>query len=83
MHIPRSPFYEKEVNFRISCSYGLGCYDPDYEERGHDYPLGYVRWTENRNMEAVLDMIAQRKLNVHPLITHHIPVEKSLRAYEV
>ena len=83
MHIPRSPFYEKEVNFRTSCSYGPGRYDTDYEERGHDYPLGYVRWTENRNMEAVLDMMAQRKLNVHPLITHRIPVEQSLRAYEI
>jgi len=83
MHIPRSPFYEKEVNFRTSCSYGPGRYDADYEERGHDYPLGYVRWTENRNMEAVLDMMAQRKLNVQPLITHRIPVEHSLRAYEI
>ena len=83
MHIPRSPFYEKEVNFLTSCSYGPGRYDRDYEERGHDYPLGYVRWTENRNMEAVLDMMAQRKLNVRPLITHRIPVEQSLRAYEI
>jgi len=83
MDIPRSPFYEKEVNFRISCSYGPGRYDPEYEEHGHDYPVGYVRWTENRNMEAVLDMMAQRKLNVAPLITHRIPVEQSLRAYEL
>jgi len=83
MHIPRSPFYEKEVTFRTSCSYGPGRYDPDYEERGHDYPVGYVRWTENRNMEAVLDMMAQRKLKVQPLITHRIPVEQGLRAYEI
>jgi len=83
MNIPRSPFYEKEVNFRTSCSYGPGRYDADYEERGHDYPLGYVRWTENRNMEAVLDMMALRKLTVHPLITHRIPVEDSLRAYDI
>ena len=83
MNIPRSPFYEKEINFRISCSYGPGRYDPDYEERGQDYPLGFVRWTENRNMEAVLDMMAQRKLNVGALITHKIPVEQSLRAYEI
>jgi predicted dehydrogenase/threonine dehydrogenase-like Zn-dependent dehydrogenase len=83
MNIPRSPFYEKEVNFRTSCSYGPGRYDADYEERGHDYPLGYVRWTENRNMEAVLDMMAQRKLTVQPLITHRIPVEDSLRAYDI
>src|SRR5579864_1687483 len=83
MNIPRSPFYEKEINFRISCSYGPGRYDPDYEERGQDYPLGFVRWTENRNMEAVLDMMAQRKLNAGALITHRIPVEESLRAYEI
>ena len=83
MKIPRSPFYEKEINFRSSCSYGPGRYDADYEERGHDYPLGYVRWTENRNMESVLDMIMLRKLNVQPLITHRIPVEQSLRAYDI
>jgi predicted dehydrogenase/threonine dehydrogenase-like Zn-dependent dehydrogenase len=83
MNIPRSPFYEKEVNFRTSCSYGPGRYDSEYEERGHDYPLGYVRWTENRNMEAVLDMMAMRKLTVQPLITHRIPVEESLRAYDI
>ena len=83
MNIPRSPFYEKEINFRMSCSYGPGRYDPDYEERGQDYPLGFVRWTENRNMEAVLDMMAQRKLNVAALITHKIPVEESLRAYDI
>jgi predicted dehydrogenase/threonine dehydrogenase-like Zn-dependent dehydrogenase len=83
MNISRSPFYEKEINFRISCSYGPGRYDPDYEERGQDYPLGFVRWTENRNMEAALDMMAQRKLNVGALITHKIPVEQSLRAYDI
>jgi predicted dehydrogenase/NADPH:quinone reductase-like Zn-dependent oxidoreductase len=83
MQIPRSPFYEKEIDFRISCSYGPGRYDPDYEEHGHDYPLGFVRWTENRNMEAVLDLMAQKKLNVGALITHRIPLEESLRAYDI
>lgn len=83
MNIPRNPFFEKEINFRISCSYGPGRYDPEYEERGQDYPLGYVRWTENRNMEAVLDMMAQRKLQAQPLITHRIPVQESLRAYDI
>ena len=83
MDIPRSPFYEKEINFRISCSYGPGRYDPDYEERGQDYPLGFVRWTENRNMEAVLEMMSQRKLNVRALITHRIPVDQGLRAYDI
>jgi len=83
MHIPRSPFYEKEVTFLTSCSYGPGRYDAEYEERGHDYPLGYVRWTENRNMEAVLDMMALRKMSVQPLITHRIPVSEGLRAYDI
>jgi predicted dehydrogenase/threonine dehydrogenase-like Zn-dependent dehydrogenase len=83
MNIPRTPFYEKEVNFRMSCSYGPGRYDSAYEEQGQDYPLGYVRWTENRNMEAVLDMMALRKLNVEPLITQRIPVAESLRAYDI
>ena len=83
MNIPRSPFYEKEISFRMSCSYGPGRYDPDYEERGHDYPLGFVRWTENRNMEAAVDMMAQRKLNVGALITHRIPVDQGLRAYDI
>jgi predicted dehydrogenase/threonine dehydrogenase-like Zn-dependent dehydrogenase len=83
MNIPRSPFYEKEISFRMSCSYGPGRYDSDYEENGQDYPLGYVRWTENRNMEAVLDMMAQRKLNVAPLTTHRIPAEEGLRAYDI
>lgn len=83
MNIPRSPFYEKEINFRMSCSYGPGRYDPDYEEAGRDYPVGFVRWTENRNMEAALDMMAQRKLKVAALITHRIPVEEGLRAYDI
>lgn len=83
MNVPRNPFFEKEVEFRISCSYGPGRYDPEYEERGRDYPFGFVRWTENRNMEAVVDMMAQRKLNVQPLITHRIPVQDSLRAYDI
>lgn len=83
MNIPRNPFFEKEIDFRISCSYGPGRYDPEYEERGHDYPFGFVRWTENRNMEAVLDLMAQRKLEVRPLITHRIPVQESVRAYDI
>ncbi len=83
MNIPRNPFFEKEIEFRISCSYGPGRYDPTYEQGGNDYPLGFVRWTENRNMEAVLDMMALRKLNVQPLITHRVPIQESLRAYDI
>ncbi|ABF42794.1 Alcohol dehydrogenase, zinc-binding protein [Candidatus Koribacter versatilis Ellin345] len=83
MDIPRSPFYEKEVDFRISCSYGPGRYDSEYEERGHDYPIGYVRWTEKRNMESALDLIAERRLDVRSLTTHTIPVDKALEAYDI
>jgi predicted dehydrogenase/threonine dehydrogenase-like Zn-dependent dehydrogenase len=83
MKIPRAPFYEKELELRIACSYGPGRYDPEYEEKGHDYPVGYVRWTENRNMEAVLELMAQRKLDVMPLITHRFPIREALAAYEL
>lgn len=83
MDIPRSPFYEKELDITISCSYGPGRYDPLYEEEGQDYPVGYVRWTEGRNMEAVLDLVAARKLNVERIITHRIPITEAERAYDL
>jgi predicted dehydrogenase/threonine dehydrogenase-like Zn-dependent dehydrogenase len=83
MDIPRSPFYEKEVDVRISCSYGPGRYDPFYEIEGHDYPIGYVRWTENRNMEAVVELMAQGKVTCHSLISHRFPITDALRAYDV
>ncbi len=83
MNLPRSPFYEKEVELRISCSYGPGRYDPDYEERGIDYPLPYVRWTEQRNMEAFLDLLAAKKVDVKPLTTHVFPINEALQAYEL
>jgi polar amino acid transport system substrate-binding protein len=83
MNLPREAFYEKELDVRISCSYGPGRYDPSYEENGVDYPIGYVRWTENRNMQAVLDLMAQKKLDVKSLITHRFPVEESLGAYDL
>ena len=60
LELSRADFYEKELTFQVSCSYGPGRYDPDYEEKGHDYPVGFVRWTEQRNFEAVLDMMARR-----------------------
>ena len=59
LELSRADFYEKELSFQVSCSYGPGRYDPDYEEDGHDYPVGFVRWTEQRNFEAVLDMMAE------------------------
>ena len=83
MELPRSPFYEKELEVTISCSYGPGRYDRNYEDAGVDYPLGYVRWTENRNMEAVLDLIAVRRLDVRSLITHRFPIDAALGAYDL
>src|SRR2546423_4077595 len=64
-------------------SYGPGRYDREYEERGRDYPIGYVRWTEGRNIEAFLDMIAAGKVNVGPLVTHRFKVESAGQAYEL
>ena len=83
LEIPRKPFYEKELELIISRSYGPGRYDPNYEEKGQDYPVGYVRWTETRNMEAFLDLLAAQKLDVSPLITHRIPIEQGEKAYEL
>jgi len=83
MEIPRSPFYEKELELTISCSYGPGRYDPLYEEAGVDYPIGYVRWTENRNMEASLDLIAAGRLDIRSLVTHRFPIDRALEAYDV
>ena len=83
MNVVRAPFYEKELDLRISCAYGPGSYDPTYEEKGNDYPIGYVRWTENRNMEAFLELIAQSKVDVKALTTHKLPIEKALRAYDL
>lgn len=81
--VPRTPFYEKELDLRISCSYGPGRYDKEYEENGRDYPYAYVRWTENRNMEAFLDLVSQGKIDMAPLITHRIPFQDGLRAYDL
>jgi len=83
LHIPRKVYYEKEISFINSRSYGPGRYDSSYEEDGNDYPLGYVRWTEGRNFEAVLQLMSKDKLKVKPLITHRFPIEKAAQAYEV
>jgi predicted dehydrogenase/threonine dehydrogenase-like Zn-dependent dehydrogenase len=83
MDIPRRPFYEKELELRLSRSYGPGRYDPLYEERGIDYPYGYVRWTERRNMAAFLDLVAHGKVHTQPLVTHRFPIERALEAYEL
>lgn len=80
---PRKVYYEKELSFINSRSYGPGRYDPSYEENGVDYPIGYVRWTEGRNFQAVVDLMASGKLKVQPLITHRFPIEEASRAYEI
>ena len=82
LELNRADFYEKELSFQVSCSYGPGRYDPDYEEKGQDYPMGFVRWTEQRNFEAVLDMLAGGQLDVKPLITHRFAFEDAPKAYE-
>lgn len=83
LELNRADFYEKELSFQVSCSYGPGRYDPVYEEQGHDYPVGFVRWTEQRNFEAVLDMMASRQIDVRPLITHRFDFLDAVRAYDV
>lgn len=83
LELSRDDFYKKELTFQVSCSYGPGRYDPAYEEQGQDYPLGYVRWTAQRNFEAVLGLMADGKLQVTPLITHRFPLYEASRAYEV
>jgi len=83
LNLDRSDFYEKELSFQVSCSYGPGRYDPAYEDNGHDYPAGFVRWTEQRNFEAVLDALASGALNVQPLISHRVPFEQAPNAYDV
>ena len=81
LELNRADFYEKELSFQVSCSYGPGRYDSNYEEKGQDYPLGFVRWTEQRNFEAILDMLASGQLNVKPLITHRFAFEDAPQAY--
>jgi|HubBroStandDraft_5_1064220.scaffolds.fasta_scaffold07462_1 predicted dehydrogenase/threonine dehydrogenase-like Zn-dependent dehydrogenase len=83
MDIERKTYYEKELDFRISRSYGPGRYDAAYEQKGRDYPIGYVRWTETRNMEAFVQFLAEKKVNVGALITHRFPVERAQGAYDL
>ncbi len=83
MQLERQPFYFKEAEFVVSCSYGPGRYDPRYEELGHDYPFAYVRWTEQRNMQAVLDLMASGGLDVEPLVTHRFEIAQAGAAYEL
>lgn len=83
MDIPRDMYYKKELDFKLSLSYGPGRYDPNYEEAGHDYPFGYVRWTEQRNIEAFLDCVATGKVTPSKFITHRFSIENALDAYDL
>jgi polar amino acid transport system substrate-binding protein len=83
MKVPRPPFYLKEIDLRISSSYGPGRYDPIYEEMGVDYPQAYVRWTENRNMQAFLNLIAEGKIDVKRITTHTFDINEAKKAYNL
>jgi predicted dehydrogenase len=83
LELSRADFFEKELTFQVSCSYGPGRYDPLYEEQGQDYPVGFVRWTEQRNFEAVLDMLAERRLDVASLVSHRFEIAAAPDAYAV
>jgi predicted dehydrogenase len=82
LNLRHSDFYEKELSFQLSCSYGPGRYDESYEQGGQDYPYGFVRWTEQRNMQAILEAISSGMLKVDELITHHFPLDVAPEAYE-
>jgi len=82
LNLQRSPFYKKEIDLLISCSYGPGRYDESYEEKGRDYPLSYVRWTENRNMQAYLTLIAEQKINVGDLVQAKYPLADAGNAFQ-
>lgn len=83
LELSRADFFEKELTFQVSCSYGPGRYDPDYEEKGHDYPIGHVRWTEQRNFETVLDLMSRGEIDVQPLISHRFGISDAATAYDL
>jgi predicted dehydrogenase len=83
MNIPRRVYYEKELDLRISRSYGPGRYDREYEEKGHDYPYAYVRWTEQRNMQAFMHLLSARNIDIQSLVSHRFPIEDAARAYDL
>jgi predicted dehydrogenase/threonine dehydrogenase-like Zn-dependent dehydrogenase len=82
LELSRADFYEKEISFQVSCSYGPGRYESDYEDKGHDYPVGFVRWTEQRNFEAVLDLMSSGAINMQSLISNRFEIDDALIAYK-
>jgi len=82
LELSRADFYEKEISFQVSCSYGPGRYDTEYEDKGNDYPVGFVRWTEQRNFEAVLDLMSSGALDMKPLISHRFEIDDAIDAYK-
>jgi predicted dehydrogenase/threonine dehydrogenase-like Zn-dependent dehydrogenase len=82
LNLSRDDFYEKELSLQVSCSYGPGRYDSEYEQSGHDYPVGYVRWTVQRNFEAVLGLMESGQIDPVPLISHRVPFEKAPELYQ-
>jgi predicted dehydrogenase/threonine dehydrogenase-like Zn-dependent dehydrogenase len=82
LNLRRDDFFEKEITFQVSASYGPGRYDPNYEEKGQDYPLGYVRWTEQRNFEAILELLSNKTLDFKRLISHRFVIEDAIDAYQ-
>jgi len=83
LNLSRDDFFKKEITFQVSASYGPGRYDPNYEDKGQDYPLGFVRWTAQRNFEAVLDMMSKKLLDVESLISHRFNLIEAEKAYEI
>ncbi|MDA8019982.1 MAG: bi-domain-containing oxidoreductase [Thermoanaerobaculia bacterium] len=83
MHAPRETYLFKELELCTSLAYGPGTGDPSYEEGGHDYPVGYVRWTENRNMQSFVELIAQGRLDLESITTHTFPIDEAERAFEM
>ena len=83
LHVPRRTYYAKELRLLVSRSYGPGRYDSGYEEAGFDYPIGYVRWTEGRNLAAFVDLLATGALEVESLISHRFPIEEGIKAYDL
>ena len=81
--IPRSPFYDKEIEIKFSRSYGPGRYDFNYEEKGIDYPIGYIRWTENRNMESFHDLLVSRRINPEILTTKIFDINQAEDAFNL